>query len=140
MKFKAQEKNFSKCFDDAVASLKTQQESHPKSAILETLGFVHEVLKSDPSATKRIVLYSDMLQNSDTLSFLKASTVDIDAALKVVDKESLLYPLSNIGIYVAGAGLGVPDQKARRIEQFWQTYFKKAGATLKFYGPLLVAS
>ena len=138
LKFRAREKKFSECVDQVFAGLKDQGESHPKSAILETLHFVEEVLKADKATKKRVVIYSDMVQNSDSVSFVSGASLDVETSLKKVEKESLLYSFASAEILIAGAGIGVADQKARKIEQFWKSYFERSGAKLSFYGPILV--
>lgn len=140
LKFRAQEKKFSECLDGVFTELKVQGESHPKSAILETLHFVEEVLKADKSTARRVVLYSDMVQNSDAISFINSPTLDVESLLKKIEKESLLYSFPGTNFLVAGAGIGIPDQKARKIEQFWKAYFERSNAKLEFYGPILVVS
>lgn len=141
LKYRAREKRFKECLDDAFAQFTKSSESYPKSPLLETLHFAEEIMKTDPASQKRLVIISDMVQNSDAVSFQKAAQIDAAAALAKAEKEGLLArSLSGVSVWVAGAGVGVPDQKARQVESFWRAYFEKVGAALKFFGPILIAS
>jgi len=138
LKIRTQEKAFAGCLSEMEQVFSTQEESYPNSAIIETLSFVSKVLASDSALTKRLVIYSDMVQNSSTLSFFAAKTVDADSVLKQVEKNRMLWNLGQVDILVAGIGAHVTDQKALQIEDFWKKYFEKSGARLKFYGPILL--
>jgi hypothetical protein len=139
LKIRAREKKFADCFAKVSDIAINQNESHPSSAILETLSYTASVLKADSSASKRLILFSDMIQNSDSISFYKMKEVDADAALKKAAQEKLIYHFAGVLVSVAGAGTGVDEHKARSIEQFWRKYFESSGGALKIYGPLLLS-
>jgi hypothetical protein len=138
MKTRAREKMFEKCFTQMEDAVLKQDEAHKTSALLETLSFVDSNVNSDQSKARRVVIFSDMMQNSDSLSFYSMKAVDPSAAMQKVEKESWQIHLPATEVFVSGAGVGVPDEKARQIEEFWRKYFDKAGAQLKFYGPVFV--
>ncbi|MCO6432546.1 MAG: hypothetical protein J5J00_16960 [Deltaproteobacteria bacterium] len=138
LKIRAQQKKFSECLDSVAAELLNTEESYDHSALLETIGFVSKILSADPSAKKRMIIYSDMMQNSSSISFYSAKELNTAALIKLAEKESLLAKLPQVEIYAAGTGANVSDKKSRDLEQFWQSYFEKAGASLKFFGPVLI--
>ena len=140
LKIRAGEKKFSECFGKMQQSVIKQDESHKKSALIETLNVVSKALATDSSKKKRVIVFSDMVQNSTTISFYKQKSLNPESTLKRVEKEQLVCSFPTVEFHVAGAGTGVSDKKARAIEAFWTRYIEKTGGTLKFYGPVLFAS
>lgn len=143
MKLLKKRKNFMTCLDGAKEKMLQQNESHKGSAILETLTFVADTLNGDRAKHKRIILHSDMVQNSDIISFYKSEDLGrAQALMGRVKNEGLLPELSGVRVYVTGTGGSgtggdITDKSARRIEGFWRAYFNEARAELRFYGPLL---
>ncbi len=135
---------FNSCIKRESNNLAKPGESHRTSAILETLKFVSEVLRKDGAKRKRLIIYSDMVQNSRALSFYgkrvklygKPTTKSPDKIVAALEK-SLISDFKNVDVFIAGTGGTVSDSRARIVEQFWRAYFKKTGAKLQFYGPLL---
>ena len=138
LKIRAAEKKFDECFEKMKSKVMVQDESYNSSAILETLSFVSKALKADKSANKRLIIFSDMIQNSSAVSFYKIKNFDADAQLKKVEKEYLVFDLPNTSVQVAGVGTGITDKRARAIEHFWKKYFEKTGASLDYFGPILL--
>lgn len=140
LKTRAGEKKFSTCFHSVKQKLVETTEEHDHSALLETLGFVSKVLSVDSATTRRLFLYSDMMQNSPAVSFYSIKPFDPDVAMKAVEKEYLVSQFKNVSVLVAGAGATVSDAMARRLEAFWKIFFEKSGGSLDFYGPVLLSS
>lgn len=138
LKIRAAEKRFSECFGATEAALMQQNEESKTSALLETMTFVADVLRSDAATSKRLVIFSDMIQHTDTLNFYSMKTLDPVATLSKVEKSGLVVNLKDVSVSVAGVGAGVSDEKARSLEVFWRRYFEGAGAQVAFFGPLLV--
>lgn len=138
MKLRKKKKDFKYCIDQAKNEMLKQDESHKTSAILETLYFVSKVLGKDKSEEKRLVMHSDMIQNSKFLSFYRADGKKPPAQLITYIEEDYLMPnMTAVEVYVAGVGGNLSDKKMRHIEKFWEQYFETAGAEMQFYGPLL---
>jgi hypothetical protein len=138
LKIRAAEKRFSDCFASTEAALIQQNEESKTSALLETMTFVADVLRSDAATSKRLVIFSDMIQHTDALNFYSMKTLDPVATLAKVEKSGLAVNLKDVTVSVAGAGAGVSDEKARSLEAFWRRYFEGAGADVAFFGPLLI--
>lgn len=138
MKIRRGKRDFKECFDQMKNEILGTSESHKTSSILETLRFAARVIEQSDAESKRLVLYSDMIQNSGSLSFYKIAPDNPQAMLSKVESEGLSTSLTGVGVYVAGAGGNVSDKYARKIENFWRAYLKKSGALLKFYGPILL--
>jgi len=138
LKIRAQEKKFETCFAQMEKYAMHQEESHPNSAILETLSFVSKALSSDKAKNKRVIVYSDMVQNSKSLSFYRGKSVNPEAALVAAEKEYLMWDFKDVEFHVAGVGKGIDAKKARAIEQFWKLYIDKSGGSLVYYGPILL--
>lgn len=139
MKTRAANKKFASCFGKVIDHLTAESEEHKYSALLETLRFVSKVFSAEDSKTKRLFLYSDMMQNSETLSFYKLGTQAPDQLMKKTEGALLQSKFRNVTVWVAGTGESVNDKKDRELEAFWTKYFEAAGAELKFYGPILVS-
>lgn len=77
LKIRAQEKHFTTCLEQVTSELLKEEEEYDHSALLETLLFVGKVLSAESSTAKRIVLYSDMMQNSSSLSFYKLKSLTL---------------------------------------------------------------
>jgi len=138
LKIRAKEKAFGECVKRARTELLNQNESHPNSALLETLTFVSSFLQNDTASEKRLMLISDMIQNSPTLSFYGKGTFQPAAALKTAETNKLLAMFSDVSVIVAGAGTHTTDDRSRKIEEFWRLYFEKAAAKLKFFGTIFL--
>jgi hypothetical protein len=140
LKTRASEKKFTACFDSVLKQLMTTAEEHDHSALLETLSFVSNVLAADDATSKRLFLYSDMMQNSTAVSFYSIKPFDPALAMKAVEREFLISSFSGVSVSVAGTGATVSDAMARRLEALWREFLAKSGGTLRFYGPVLLSS
>ncbi len=138
LKLRASEKKFTDCIEQVKKSLLSYKESYKHSALMETLGFVSKALAQSHGKPKRVVLYSDMMQNSESLSFYSSGTLEAAPLLKKVKSEELLWEFPEVDVYVAGTGMTISDKKARKLEKFWKSYFEEAGGELVFYGPILL--
>jgi hypothetical protein len=139
LKVRAKEKAFKDCLSATKSGITGSSETAKHSALLETLSFVSSVLMAGPEIpSRRLVMFSDMIQNTPELSFWGSSQVVPKQALQKVEKDNLLPNLKGVAVYVAGAGGGLPAAKAQQLQEFWKAYFEKSGARLKFYGPLLL--
>ncbi len=137
IKIRAKEKEFHDCLEMAKTEILASNASQKSSAILETLSFVGDIMRGDSVNSRRVVVYSDMVQNTESLSFI--GQVNVDGAIKMVEKDKLLWDLKGIDISVAGIGGEKSLKHAKQVEEFWRKYFEKSGATLKFYGPMLLS-
>lgn len=140
LKIRAAQKQFDDCFGKMTQAVLEQNESYKTSALLETLNVVSKALAADESGRKRVILFSDMVQNSPAISFYRQAQVNPESTLKAAEKERLVTSFPAVEFHVAGAGAGVSGSKARSIEEFWKQYIERSGGTLKFYGPVLFAS
>jgi hypothetical protein len=105
---------------------------------------------------KRLVLVSDMLENSDITSFYaNQAPRSIDAAkeLQKVESKQLIADFKGASVYIIGAGtfpeirnVGQRGSKSYRstsvmipLQEFWAMYFEKSGAKVKGFGrPTLI--
>jgi hypothetical protein len=138
LKIRAREKAFGKCLDRARSELLNQNEAHPNSALLETLTFVSNFLNGDTASEKRLMLLSDMVQNSPVLSFYGKGMLQPAMAIKTAETNKLLAPFPGVSVIVAGAGTHTTDDRSRKIEEFWRLYFEKAAAKVTFFGTIFL--
>jgi hypothetical protein len=138
LKIRAKEKGFATCLQRARTELTNQNESHPSSALLETLIFVSSFLNADSASEKRVMLLSDMVQNSTVLSFYGKGALQPAAAIKTAETNKLLANFPGVSVIVAGAGTHTTDERSRKIEEFWRLYFERAGAKVLFFGTIFL--
>lgn len=138
LKIRALQKKFNDCLSENIATILAFNQKFDKSAILETIYFTSKIFASDTSLTKKLFIYSDMMQNSPSVSLYTQKDLDSKALLAQTQKESLIPTLDHIDVYVAGIGAHESDKKTRQLEVFWGAFFEKAQAKLKYFGPILV--
>lgn len=126
------------------------------SDILGTLKDVAEaVVPTLRSKTRRLVLISDMLENSKISSFYGPGgvprTIDAAAELAKVEKEALFADFRGAAVYVIGAGVAPLTNKPsgtsyrsqtvmQPLKAFWSQYFERSnGRMIEFGQPLLLA-
>lgn len=137
MKLKKQRRDFEQSLGSIQDKLLLTMEDHPKSAILETLADVAESIAHHSGVSKkRLVIFSDMIQNSRALSFYHVNTsVSQDKLIALIKTKGLLPSFPNVDVYVYGTGGSVSEEKIRYIKQFWKSYFAATGSVLKAYSP-----
>jgi len=125
------------------------------SDILGTLKEIGEsVFPALRSKNTRLILVSDMLENSGKMSFYGAGgvprAIDSSAELKMVDNLSLVSDFRGASVYVIGAGVApIADKKSGSsyrsqaimlpLKKFWTQYFEKSNAKIVEFGqPLLL--
>jgi len=138
VKTKKQVKIFGDCVDAVAKKMIAEKESHEKSSVMETLMFISEVFSREKTRIKNLYIHSDMIQNSDSISFYKMSIDDTGKVIGLIQKERLLPAFNKVSVYVGGAGGNLDGRKARQAEAIWREYFSASGASLKFYGPVMV--
>lgn len=137
LKSRKESKEFAKCLEEFHSALSQSAEVHEASAILETLAFASEVFKGDSAGKKRIVLYSDMLQNSEMVSFYKQKNIDPGAMLAKAKRNGLVKDLTGVQLFLVTNSGTLGEKRDRQIEKFWREYAKATKSNLKLYGPAL---
>jgi len=98
-------------------------------------------MKNSNADQKYLIVYSDMLENSDLFSFyvpnwksnISKMTEDINATVeKLAEKGPTLPDLSEFTIYIITTRTAENDEKINISEQFWITLFENQGATVRF--------
>ncbi|GHA99415.1 hypothetical protein [Modicisalibacter luteus] len=123
-------------------------EDIPKTELLGNLSSLSEVVANNEAPRKTVLLFSDMLENSDLTTFYRQGAVRViepDAELAKLDASGIQADWGGASIYIMGAGL-VGDTSAYRSKQalsalrsFWTGYFQRSQATLKGWGePMLM--
>ncbi len=138
MKIRAAQNKIKKCFASLDKLLIEDQNETKHSAILETIDYFAKLITNDKSVGgKRFYIFSDMVQNSKSISFWNQNEINTSESMKMAKKLDLIPELKGVDIYIAGAGTGVSDIKAKTLEKFWLEYFKSAGGNVSSYGPIL---
>lgn len=114
--------------------------------IFEATQLAERIFKKYPYPDKYLILFSDMVQESDNYNFVKQNLTS-DNRKKIIDqlrKEGNIPKLPMVNVYVIGAASGVFNKLSRnkynQIRNFWIEYFNECGATLKpenYGGPFL---
>jgi hypothetical protein len=123
-----------------------------KSEIIATLRDVGEkILPSMSGRARRLILVSDMLENSDVTTFYTKGGIrqlDVTRELAVVGNRQLFSDLHGASVYVIGAGVAPPGTDNRQykssgimdtLKVFWAGYFDRSnGRLIEFGNPLLM--
>ena len=106
------------------------------SAILEALyhagGYMHA-----STGTKRLLIYSDMLEESSWLTFGRkiATPAARSTAIAGLAGSGDVPDLQGVTVCVAGFDAGnVGSNQPAAVKSFWQAYFRKTGGTLAYIG------
>ncbi|MBO9496421.1 hypothetical protein J7438_20390 [Thalassotalea sp. G20_0] len=118
----------------------------PKTELVGNLSGLGDSVVSRSNAPRKVVLlFSDMLENSDISSFYQSGSlkkIDADAEISKFRKEGLLSNWGDAEVFIIGAGL-MPakyakayrsENKMRPIRAFWEQYFKGSNAQLAGWG------
>ncbi len=112
-------------------------------ASLEMAGkvFNGEQVKALPE--KRLVIFSDMVEESENYDFTRErlTPARIQAIVEAERKAGRLPHLNGVRVWKAGAAsVALDDNRNRDLECFWIAYFKAAGADLapEHFGPTLL--
>ena len=118
----------------------------PKTELIGNLSTLSESLVAGSTADRKVVLlFSDMLENSDISSFYQKGSlrkIDPQAELAKFKAETLMGDWAGAEIFVIGAGL-LPakyadayrsENRMRPIRKFWDEYFLSSNAQLKGWG------
>lgn len=138
LKSRKEEKDFAACLSSLEQVISEESEKHPSSSILETLAFTSQVLESDQATDKRVIVYSDMIQNSDEVSFYKKKSINTKLMLAQAKKAGLLKSFSGVRFYYVTNSGSLGERKDREVEAFWKEYTAQCKGTFKLYGPALV--
>lgn len=115
----------------------------PKTEIMGSLvNFGAGVISRSKAQEKVILVVSDMMENSDTVTFYGSRGVthfDVKATLARAGKAGLFSDLAGANVHVIGAGISGNDHylsqtMMSKMQTFWAGYFEKSGATLIGWG------
>jgi len=116
-----------------------------RSEIIFTLRKVGEDMRARNMKNTRIFMISDMLENSDYLTFYAGNAIaakDPAASLQKLKQGKLLGDLSGAQVYVTGAGITTPNIKTSyrsgdlldQLERFWASYISSSNGKLAAFG------
>lgn len=115
------------------------QTSKPAKAtfILDTITAVDQIFAQARAKNLQMTLLilSDMIEESPSANFARKTPNEITIK-KVIDgrhSQSLLPDLTNVQVYIVGAG-GKSGEQMAHIHKFWDAYFSAAGASVQDYG------
>jgi hypothetical protein len=107
------------------------------TAILDSFRLGERIFAAHADAeTKYLVLFSDMVEESDRMRFTSAALApkSVQSFIEKEREARRLPDLAGVTVYVAGAGPTTGNEtkpeKIRAIEDFWRAYIEATGATL----------
>jgi hypothetical protein len=115
----------------------------PKTELMGSLVNFGEGVISPSAANKKVVLLvSDMMENSDAVSFYGRGGIgnlNIEQTLQKTEQADLLSTMDGASINIIGAGISGSDgylsQTAmQNMQSFWSRYFEKSGGQLTGWG------
>ncbi|MFC0338253.1 hypothetical protein SAMN05421848_2379 [Kushneria avicenniae] len=122
----------------------------PKTELAGNLAAISTLVRNSEAEQKVVLLFSDMLENSDLTSFYQRGnvrTIDPDQELARLDRAGLESEWDGARVYIIGAGLIAQGNKAAyrsertmdRLKTFWAGYFERGNAHLEGWGsPMLL--
>jgi hypothetical protein len=126
-----------------LGALLDAREEHAASAIIETLAAVRRQYARPPA---RLVLYSDLLENSAQGHFSRKGIPDAEVLLDKLKARQLLPDWGGVQVQVFGFGRGhdaqrrgLPPEGLKSLEAFWQAYFQRSGSAAVQIGSNLIA-
>lgn len=121
-----------RAIDEAAQSL--MQRTAPGTEIMASLDYAQRVYAQFPQAEKHLVIFSDMIEQSDELDISKYAASFPEAEItRLVEKQvrqGFLPNLSGVSVSVCGA-TAATSASFRNFRRFWQAYFKAAKADLQ---------
>ncbi|MFO6424083.1 hypothetical protein [Motilimonas sp. KMU-193] len=140
-----------KSLDQAIkSSFKPDGVEVPKTELITNLSqVIAPMLASSSAQSKRLLLVSDMVENSTATSFYSKNqlrVIEPKQELAKVESAGLTANFSQSDIYIIGAGWLPTESKGFRgsdvmlpLKEFWQLYFNASQAQLKGFGqPALI--
>ncbi|MBU2952209.1 hypothetical protein [Marinobacter sp. F3R08] len=115
----------------------------PKTELMGSLvNFGQGAISTSETPEKVVLLVSDMMENSDSVSFYGnggITNLDVQKTLSRTKEVGLLSQLDGASVNVIGAGIsgndGYLSQTAmQNMHAFWKTYFEHSDATLAGWG------
>jgi hypothetical protein len=123
-------------FEDASSDL-------PKTELMGSLvNFGQGVVSTSETPEKSVLLVSDMMENSEAVSFYRdggIGNLDVEKTLSKTKEAGLFSNMGGAKINVIGAGIsgndGYLSQTAmRKMQTFWTGYFERSDAHLSGWG------
>jgi hypothetical protein len=123
----------------ALADLFSQNPATQQTRILDAIEVTGRIFNGEDMkgiADRRLVVFSDMIESSDRYEFTRAYLSDkaIESMIQKDRQNGRVPSLGGVHVWAAGAGAGggsgLSGDRLRAIEQFWQEYFRAAGADL----------
>jgi hypothetical protein len=132
-------------FVDALGQLAARRTGRPRTEIIEAVVAAAERFRDDaPGAGKSLVIFSTGFQQSGILNMGDASLSlrrATPAVLKALRRRNYVPDLSGIKVCMAGITAGdkqwADANEAFAIRDFWDQYFRAAGAQLIGFSPAL---
>jgi hypothetical protein len=137
---RADRQQFTRSLLKALIDLLDKHVDYEASAILETIRAVADTNRATMPA--RLLIFSDMLENTDLLTFGQLVQDGADAALARVEAQRMVPDLAGIDVDAFGIGRShapgrppLPVSTQRVLETFWNDLFREAGASRVAIGP-----
>jgi len=111
----------------------------PRTDIMNSLVLAQKIFAADRRRCRVLVLFSDMLEDSEEYNFERLRITDEFTRRVIEDKRrrGQLPNLDGATVYVAGGSSGTAG-KAHEVERFWLEYVRAANARLRHYAPALL--
>ncbi len=115
----------------------------PKTELMGSLAnFSNGVISQSAAERKVVLLVSDMMENSEAISFYGAggiNNLNVQSSLEKASKHGLLSNLGGASVNIVGAGISGNDgylsqSTMRKMKDFWSGYFERSGGTLTGWG------
>lgn len=125
-----------------VEAMQDSDDNIPNSEIIGNLNRISDgLISKSETSVKKILVISDMLENSKSLSFYKRGNVflsDPKAAIETIQVSGLKPSFMGANIYILGAGFKSKGYQnatnMKKINTFWKDYFQWGNGVLVGWG------
>jgi len=128
-------KKLNQGINDLLASIEFQRE---QSKIYQNICRELNTLSNTHSDKKIVIIYSDMLENSNLFTFygeiskIQSYINDINSAMQELSKDCSLPELSAIDVHIVTIRTKETDEKINLAEQFWTKLFMSKNCQVTF--------
>ncbi len=137
MKAKQDEQAFMAGLAASLREIIGTAEDAPGSDIIRTIGHWTGSNSADPYTS--IIIYSDMLENSEMISWRDFSALPDESLISIVEEHAAIAKLSAANVQVIGYGRfhdadrsPLPAATDRKVRSFWSLYFGQSQSSLEF--------
>lgn len=136
LRFNAQFRKTKQGLKQKFSDLSSSPTTGKTTPIIDSLVLAENVFKHYPGTQKRLIIFSDMVEDSMRAKFDKKIPT-VEEVIKAFQADRPLPNLSGAQVIIVGVNAET-SHAYYQIEQFWSAFFKKLGANVTDYSAALI--